>query len=263
MGIAAIESPPVPTTTLQELVMAAHFQVPLPLGVMDLADWVVHFSDYPIVQQLPPAGPAYLPTPGVQLQHNIELDLGVMLPRMLLRTADGRFTVQLQGDRFGMGWARIEPVGAPAEYPGFEAMLRRWNEVLSRFETWVERRFHSKTNYRLIELNYANAAPLEADGKPRRISEIFRFVQPGTRGVNQFNVNWIERVYPDDQPGQPFKGVITAAVVMAQAPPNIPVLIFNFTGMAAVAPGQESKHIMGDLHDKIREIYLSAIADAR
>lgn len=268
MGIAAIGSPPAPTTTLQELVMAAHFQAPLPLGVMDLADWVNNFSDYPIVQQIAPAGPVHLPTPGGHQQQiqllPIEMNMEMMLPRMLLRTADGRFTVQLQGDRIGMGWSRIEPVGAPAEYPGFEAMLSRWNEVLLRLEAWVERRFNSQTKYRLVELNYVNAASLlGAEGKQRRLSEIFRFVQPGGRPVNQFNVGWIERVYPDDQPGQPFKGLVTTAVAMGQAPPNIPVLAFNFTGMAVVAPDRESNHIMGDLHDKIREIYLGAIVDAR
>jgi hypothetical protein len=264
MGITAIGSPPAPTTTLQELVMAAHFEAPLPLGVMDLADWVNNFSDYPIVQQILPAGPINLPIPGVQqLQFPIGIDMGMVLPRMLLRTADGRFTVQLQGDRIGMGWSRIEPVGAPAEYPGFDAILSRWNEVLLRLEAWVERRFNSQTKYRLVELNYANAAPLEVAGKIRRISEIFRFVEPGGRPVNQFNVSWVELVYPDDQPGQPFKGLVTAAIALGQSPPNIPVLGFNFTGMAAVAPDRESNHIMGDLHDKIREIYLGAIVDAR
>ena len=102
------------TTSLQELTIAAHFQAPLPLTVMDLADWVEHFTkEFPVLQQLPPLPPTNLPALGVPVQ--VQFLDAAALPRMLLRTADGRYHVQLQNDRFAFGWSRTEPIGDPAE----------------------------------------------------------------------------------------------------------------------------------------------------
>src|SRR5262245_17690524 len=106
-----------PSTTLQELVLAAHFQAPLPLGVMDLAAWVSHFSDYPIVQELPPLSAVNLPVPGgpARMPAFEFVGMEASLPRMLVRSPDGRFSIQLQSDRLATGWARIEPLGSSAE----------------------------------------------------------------------------------------------------------------------------------------------------
>lgn len=257
MANASIAPLGAPTRTLQELVMAAHFQVPLPLTVLDLADWVSLFSDFPIVQQLDHLGPLNLPGVGPVPQFALQFAQPGLLPRMLLRSPDGRYTVQLQDDRFGFSWTRIEPLGETANYPGFEAMLERWLDTLSRFEAWTEQRFHLRPAHRLVEINYANADPLDRDGKTRRISEIFKFVQP-SRGVNAFNTSWSETVYPID-PDQPrFRGVVNAVAALTEIPPAR-VLAFNFTGFAEVADGQQSKHIMNDIHAKIREMYESAI----
>ena len=247
-----------PTKTLQELIMAAHFRAPLTLSVLDLADWVDHFSDHPIVQYLPTIPQANLPQLGAP-QMSLEMISPIALPRILLRSPDGRYSLQLQGDRFALGWARIEPVGVPAEYPGFEAMLERWTVVLSRFEQWTEERFQLRLKHRLVEINYANAAPLEHDGQRKRISEIFRFLHLKGRSVIGFNANWVERIYSGDQA----IGTVSAAVGLGQVPPETSVVAFNFIGMAEVAENQESKHIMKEVHGKIREVYESAIvADA-
>ncbi|MFK4622527.1 hypothetical protein [Bradyrhizobium diazoefficiens] len=259
--VQALSVAPATTTTLQEFVLAAHFRSPLPLGLMDLANWVNSFSDYPLHQELPALPTANMPVEGPQMPA-IQFGPGPMLPRMLLRSQDGRYSLQLQNDRLAFGWARIEPVGLPADYPGFERMLTLWTEVRSRVEDWSQSRFRARPQYRLVEINYLNAAPLAVEGKPKRISEIFRFVQPGGRTVNGFNVQWAERVYPDPE-GEPLRAIVTAAVGLGQAPPAIPVLSFNFSGMATVADGQESNHIINDVHAKIREIYQSAmISDA-
>lgn len=251
-------APTTPTTapshTLQETVTAVHFQAPLPLSVMDLADWVRHFSDYPIVQQI-----QSLPSAGIGVAAAFQFGPGDGLPRMLLRTADGRFSLQLQSDRFAMGWNRIEPIGAPADYPGFECMIARWDALLLRFEQWTQDRFHLKPEYRLAELVYVNAAPLERDGRALRISEIFRFVQPA-RPVSFFNVSWGESLDPErDRTEGRLTGNVTVNVSLSQAPPVGNVLAFTFGGLAEVAPGQESNHILNNLHAKIRQIYQSAI----
>jgi uncharacterized protein YegL len=49
----------------------------------------------------------------------------------------------------------------------------------------------------LVELTYSNAAPFEKNGKKRRLSEIFKFVQPGSRTLTGFKTAWTEAVYPE------------------------------------------------------------------
>jgi uncharacterized protein (TIGR04255 family) len=250
---------PPPTKTLQEMVLAGHLKTPMPLGVQDLADWIARFADYPIVQELPALPSAQMPSPGQMPSFEFNVG-GVTLPRMLLRSADGRFSVQLQGDRFAFGWSRIEPLGAEAAYPGFEAMLNSWTEISARYEAWVEGRFRSRPQYRMVELSYVNNVPLEVDGKRRRLSELFRWIQPG-RAVNSFTAQWAEFLH-SDSPGEPPRGVVHSVVVVVGqgpgAPGAPPMLAFNFSGLGAVADGQENKHIISDLHARIRDIYQSA-----
>ena len=226
-----------PTTrSLQELVIAAHFQAPLPLSVMDLAHWVEYFTEeFPVLQQLPPLPPTSLPASvpapgvsGVQFQF-LPVD-SVPVPRMLLRTADGRYSVQLQNDRFAFGWSRTEPIGDPAEYEGFEAHQQRWKETLNYFEAWSDERFHQRPAHRLLELTYSNALPLERNGQQKRLSEIFKFVQPAGRKINGFNTNWAELIYPTAD-GQPPKGWVQATVGLGVAVPAIKVLVFTLVGL--------------------------------
>src|ERR1700730_4507036 len=183
------------TKSLQELIIGVHFDAPIPLTVVDLADWVAHFSrDYPVVQQLPPLPQINLPVvagpPQLQVQM-IAVD-GMQLPRMLLRSLDGRYSVQLQPDRFAFGWHRMEPLGEPAEYPGFDAHQQSWAGAIAYFEKWTEARFRVRPTHRLVELTYSNATPLEKDGKKKRLSEIFTFVRPGSRTLIAFNTSWVE-----------------------------------------------------------------------
>jgi uncharacterized protein (TIGR04255 family) len=251
------------TKSLQEIVIAAHFQAPIQFGVMDLADWVGHFPAFPIVQQLPALTPANLPVAHVpQLPFQILQVDAAALPRMLLRSSDGRFSIQLQNDRFALGWHRTEPIGDAADYPGYEKFAEKWAETLLYFESWTQKRFKQRPGHRLMELTYSNAALLERDGKPIRLSQVFKFVQPSGRPVNSFNASWMERVYKDDPAVASPKGMVTISVALGIAPPALPVLAFTFTGLAAVAPGEESKHILNDIHGKIREIYESSIVDA-
>jgi uncharacterized protein (TIGR04255 family) len=118
---------------VQELTIAFHFAAPISLAVVDLADWVTLFSsDFPVIQQLP-----NLPVPGMPIQMQFQVVNAAGLPRMLLRRPDGRYSVQLQADRFGFSWHRIEPIGEPAEYAGFDFHKRARAEVLERFEHWI------------------------------------------------------------------------------------------------------------------------------
>jgi uncharacterized protein (TIGR04255 family) len=248
-----------PTTrSLQELIVAAHFETPIPLTVMDLADWVSQFSEFSIVQQLPFLQPANFPVAGPP-RFQLEMLAEISLPRMLLRTPDGQYSVQLQNDRFAFGWHRTEPVGEPSEYPGFEAIRRSWEEALARFDTWTESRLHQRANHRLVELTYNNVALLDKDGRRRRLSEIFKFVQTGPRKLGAFSASWIESIYPGVLPDTEPKAVVSAQVGLGSAPPDKPVLSFLFTGLGKVAGSEESKHMLHEIHAKIREIYESSI----
>jgi uncharacterized protein (TIGR04255 family) len=246
--------------SLQELTIAFHFAAPLSLAVVDLADWVTLFQDYPVIQQLPELPRINLPVPGSPLQMQFQVVNAAGLPRMLLRTPNGRYSVQLQDDRFGFSWHRIEPIGEPAEYGGFDQHKRAWAEVLERFEHWIANRFRMRPSYRLVELNYVNAAPLKVDGKMKRLSDVFTFIHMKDRTINAFNVQWNESVetWPWS-PGGPVKGVVSTHVGLGTAPPALPVLAFTFSGHAAVAEGEKSEHILDLLHSKIREIYAAAI----
>ena len=92
-----------------------HFGTPLPLTVLDMADWAREFSKYPKAQQLHMVPPVQLSGPGP-----ISFSFGLAqseLPRLLLRSENGERTVQLQADRFGFGWARNVPIGETRRIP--------------------------------------------------------------------------------------------------------------------------------------------------
>jgi uncharacterized protein (TIGR04255 family) len=241
---------------IQEVIIASHFQTPLPLQVMDLADWVGHFSEFPIVQQLPALARANLPVPGAPMAP-FQFLAEDMLPRMLVRSRDGRFSIQLQNDRFALGWQRTEPIGEPADYPGFEQLSNMWSDTVRKFEDWTQGRFRQRPQPRLIELSYVNAARLERDGRRKRLSEVFKFVQPAGRSINMFTTNWAEPVFPAVE-GKPPTGVISCMVGLGVAPPALQVLGYNFTGLSEVA-ADNSKDILKEIHVRIREIYLNAI----
>jgi uncharacterized protein (TIGR04255 family) len=240
------------------LIVAAHFEAPLVLNVVDLADWVARFqADFPIVQQLPSLPPANVLQAGPAQHVQFQMMLNTPLPRMLLRSADGKLSIQLQGDRFGLGWHRTEPLGDVSDYPGFARIDLMFEEQLARFDEWASQRFHQRPKHRLIELSYSNASLMERGGHRRRLSDLFRFVQPGSRRLLGFQTNWVELV--DAEPALPPKATVTAQVGLATAPQGQSVLAFTFAGLGTVANGVKSKHILHDLHAKIREIYENTI----
>jgi uncharacterized protein (TIGR04255 family) len=211
-----------PTTkSLQELIIAVHFDAPISLTVVDLADWVTYFSDdFPIIQQLQALPHANLPTvlgpQALQLQM-LSVD-SLPLPRMLLRSPEGRYSIQLQNDRFAFGWHRTEPLGESAEYSGFEVHQQDWAEAVSSFEAWTQTRFRMRPGHRLMELTYSNATPLEKDGKKKKLSEIFAFVKPTGRPVSAFSTTSIENVYPQSPTDTaPPTAIVTTQVMMGAA----------------------------------------------
>ncbi len=241
------------TSTLREVILVEHFKTPFNLMVMDLAAWVQAFSEYPNPQQLPAAAPINLSANSpIGIQFVAQPDL----PRLMLRSESGERSVQFQADRFAMGWTRTKPLGEPDEYPGYPRLRQQWVEAVEKFHRWSGERLGAIPSVRLVEIGYNNAALMDVDGKRRRLSEIFRWVQPG-RPVNGFQVSWAEivRELPD-------ASRVMATVGLAANAPEQNVLQFNFTGFGVTdAAGDSSQpiEVLDALHTRILDMYAAAI----
>jgi len=241
------------TSTLREMLLVEHFKTPFNLTVMDLADWAKQFFEFPQVQQLQTAPPIDLSAAspiGVQIVAQAEV------PRLMLRSAGGDRIVQFQADRFAMGWARTRPLGELDEYPGYPTLRGQWIEILQKFHQWCSVRFGAVPSVRLVEIAYNNAALIDLDGKRRRLSDIFRWVQP-SRPVNAFQVGWAEAVRE-----LPDKSRVMANVGLAPDTPGQTVLQFNFTGFGITdASGESDQPIqaLDVLHTRILDMYVAAI----
>jgi uncharacterized protein (TIGR04255 family) len=239
--------------SLQEVLLVEHFRNELPLNVLDLAEWAQEFCEFSNATQLPWLPRVELQPPG-PVSYNL-VQATTDLPRVLLRTADRTRTLQLQSDRLAFGWARPNSVGEDADYPGFETLKVEFGEILQRFNGWSLKRLAVQPTARLIELVYNNATPMEVGGKTRKISDVFKFVQPG-RSINAFQVVWTELIDKE----RPDGARVTAAVVIGSAPPVDKVLIHNFSGHAPVDGGSPSaaEKSLQLLHDRTLEMYVAA-----
>jgi hypothetical protein len=247
-----IERMPI-SKSLQEMLLVEHFRTELPLNVLDLAAWAQEFGEFSSATQLPWLPPVQLRPPGPFL-YNIT-PATTDLPRVLLRSADRTRTLQLQSDRLAFGWARPNSVGENADYPGFEALKMEFGEISRRFNTWSFKRLALHPTARLAELAYNNATPMEVGGKIRKISDVFKFVNPG-RPVNAFQVAWMELIDKE----RPDGARVSATVAIGSAPPVDRVLIHNFSGHAPV-DGEDARATEKSfklLHDRTLEMYAAA-----
>jgi len=241
------------TTTLQEMVMSAHFEAPLNFGVVELAGWIAAFAEeYPTLQQLPVAPPVSIaPMP---VQFNI-MPVGT-LPRVVLSSPRTNRIVQLQADRIACGWTRSQPIGDPADYPGYDVMMSTWRAILDKFHDWYAATFGGKPNIKLVELSYNNAIPALVEGRPRRMSEVFRFVQPG-RTVNMFQVIWSESLTEDENGAR-----VAAQFAIGTALPDQKVFGFNFHGLSPATGAADDPAAVGALdalHARILDIRAAQI----
>ena len=239
--------------SLQEVLLVEHFRTELPLNVLDLAQWAQEFGEFSNATQLPWLPRVELQPPG-PISYNL-VQATTDLPRVLLRTADRTRTLQLQSDRLAFGWSRPNSVGEDADYPGFEALQIEFREILQRFNGWSSRRLSLHPAARLIELVYNNATPMEVEGKMRKISDVFKFVQPG-RAVNAFQVAWMELIDKE----RPDGARVSATVAIGSSPPIDRVLIHNFSGHAPVDAGSATaaEKSLQLLHGRTLEMYASA-----
>lgn len=244
------------TTTLQECVLGVHFRSVLNMSVVDLADFVAEFNDeFPEMQQLPVL-PHVEPIPELQSFNAVVLP-GFVLPRVILRAVTGGMSLQLQQDRLVLGWTRSVPVGEPADYPGYEMMKTRWAAAFDKFTRWHEQKIGGTPDIRVVELGYNNADPVSVDGRARRLSEMFRFVQPSSRQLISFQALWSELV----QDVEPF-ALVTAQATIGTAAPDQVVFVYNFTGLGMVRENAgvvEAVAHLDALHVRILDMREAAI----
>jgi hypothetical protein len=239
------------TATLQEINLVEHIAPPLPLTILDVADWAKEFSEFGEPVQLPWIPPIHLALQGQEFSIS-----STELPRLLLRSLAGGRSVQLQSDRFAFGWSRSSKIGDPEKYPGYEQLKAEQSLHARKYRKWYERRFGVVPKTRLVELSYNNAAPIVVEGgRRRRLAEIFKWVQL-SRPVNSFQVAWMELL----EKGRADAPRVNAFVSVGAAPPVTEALIFNFAGFAAIDNMEESTicHWMDALHARILAMYDAA-----
>jgi hypothetical protein len=251
------------TSTLQTCIIALHFEQPLGLSLLDVADWVnANREVYPTAQQS-------ASTPRVDMMANPQLPAfsfvdGNDLPRMTLSTRTNDFSIILQTDRVAFSWNRVKPVGEMDSYVGFLSMKARWKEFILSFQSWHSSRLGGKYSPRLLELGYNNAVSMDLETRRRRIGEVFNWVNPG-RGVNAFQVAWGELIRdPDDDREFVDASVprVNANVALGVIPPAQRVLVFNFVGLGQLVGddnGVEDGGMVDTLHSRILDIYAETI----
>jgi hypothetical protein len=239
------------TATLQDINLVEHVEPPLPLTILDIADWAREFSEFGEPLQLP-----WLPPIELALQQPGFSIAPTHLPRLLLRSLAGGRSIQIQEDRFAFGWSRSSTIGEPEKYPGYEQLRAEQSLHMRKYRQWCVKRFGVAPKTRLVELSYNNAAPLiVAGGRRRRLGEIFKWVQP-SRSVNSFQVGWMELLEKErtDAPR------VNAFVAVGAAPPVMEALIFNFAGFAPIDNIEESTiyRWLDTLHTRILDMYDAA-----
>lgn len=251
------------TRSLQEVVFAVHFAAPLPLTLLDVADWIAEYGgEQPVVQELPVLGRSEMPIPGKVNQAALQFvqEVDGTLPRVRVRGPDPHSLCILQNDRVAFGWTRVVAVGEDVDYPGYDALRGAWALEISRFSRWLTARIGEAIVPRMVELSYANAYILDVDDKPRRMGDIFKLLNADYRPVNAFQVNWSEFI------GVGGEGVVNAQAGVGVAPPAKRVFAVNYFGLAI--PGGQSES--GDaaeavmlgvdkLHQRILDMHEAAV----
>ena len=113
------------------MMLTVQFAPPLPsLNLPQLVDAYNPFrQEFPGFDQLPPAGP-------MPLNMSMQNVFFPPTPRSRFLTADERYHILFQNDRFSFAWNRLSPLSQPPEYPGFVAVLEGNANALNA--TWTE-----------------------------------------------------------------------------------------------------------------------------
>lgn len=92
---------------------------------------------------------------------NMRLILPVELPRSMFRNDSGEL-VQLQDDRFGFNWIKVDDA---SPYPRYDATRKRFLELYEHFANYIGERYKVELELRQCEITNVNIIPVSAFGK--------------------------------------------------------------------------------------------------
>jgi uncharacterized protein (TIGR04255 family) len=149
----AFDAPPV-----EEVALAAHFK---PIGGLKVIDYAVladqWAADYPIVEEVPPAGP--VPdemTPGIP---QIEIQMGSPpAPRYWFRNESGSKLIQVQRDRLVHNWRRV----SGEDYPHYSDLRPLFERALSQLEDFSVTKGAGPLKVNQCEVTYVNPISIKA-----------------------------------------------------------------------------------------------------
>lgn len=244
------------TTSLNEVVLAIHFENPISLTVLDLSSWSDAFADFTAFQELPPIPRTeLLPQPPT-----FHMQFAPELPRIIKRAGPRPdMWVQLQADRFAIGWNRLAPLGQRDEYPGYPQMWAHWSSLAKRFYDWHQVRIGGTPASRLIEIGYSNAQLARRNGVSLRISDVLKNYRPSepSRKLIGFNLSWAEAL--DSNPAE---AQVKAFFNVGQLSTGEPAFLYNFLGLAHFDGDpltEAGKDKLDQLHQRIIDMFDAAI----
>lgn len=123
--------------------------------------WAELKDEFPVVESTDPAVAQVesfdhprAPDPTLQLLQSLPL------PRAMFRDAVGGELVQLQADRFGFNWSKVDG----GHYPRSEPVMARFENLFERFRSFVAGRGLGSMNLRQCELTNLNIIPVQDFG---------------------------------------------------------------------------------------------------
>ena len=119
---------------------------------------------------------------------------------------DDSRVLQIQDNFLGYNWRRKDiPFGEPSNYPGFDSILREFNDRLTELEKWCQQTGRTMPNPTGCEIFYDDVIPLNIDGRfsfsmSEAMVEFNRAEKD--RPCSAWMSQWIEKIdgLPDDDP---------------------------------------------------------------
>ena len=225
--------------------------------VLDMANFFELRKDkFPLLQQVPRLGPIDPKMP--ELADPSQMQLGftdASLPRVWLISSDGMRVIQLQDDRLGFNWRRVDPLDRSDPYPGYVALKQEFADLYAEFSSWCENRFGAAPKPNAGDLSYTNAIPLQDEKGPKRISEILSFFSPRMkRQINGFQMGWMERL-SGKAPGYLTMQATVGALVTGPS-----VVVLNFVSRVDLKDaGNDVSSWFDNAHNQTLELFSQAL----